>query len=101
MKHYSRICVARLKRLGMQSRPDVCSVHHLHPRAYCVAKPAIQMAILAVPTPDREPQVRDEPWTVVQNESAGTVNAGDWCAVAYIVYGEGSGDPRILEVYKE
>ena len=88
--------IRELRALATRMKPGVISVAHVLPRAYCVAKPAAHWAVFAVPTCDREPQVRDHPWATVQNESAKDVKLGDWCALAYISTSDGSGSMHVL-----
>jgi len=93
--------VRELKAIAKRMKPGVLSVSHVLPRAYCVAKPAAYCAVFAVPACDREPQVRDEPWATVQNESAKDVKHGDWCALAYICTSDGSGSMYALPNAKD
>lgn len=88
--------VRELRSIAKRMKPGVLSVAHILPRAYCVAKPAAYCAVFAVPACDREPQVRDDPWATVQNESAKDVKHGDWCALAYISTSDGSGSMHVL-----
>lgn len=88
--------VRTLRAIAKRMKPGVISVAHVLPRAYCVAKPASYCAVFAVPACDREPQVRDDPWATVQNESAKDVKHGDWCALAYISTSDGSGSMHVL-----
>jgi len=88
--------VRELRAIAKRMKPGVLSVAHILPRAYCVAKPAAYCAVFAVPACDREPQVRDDPWATVQNESAKDVKHGDWCALAYISTRDGSGSMHVL-----
>lgn len=92
----SASAVRELRAIAMRMKPGVISVAHILPRAYCVAKPAAYCAVFAVPPQDREPQVRDDPWATVQNESAKDVKHGDWCALAYISTSDGSGSMHVL-----
>ena len=85
-----------LRAIAKRMKPGVLSVAHILPRAYCVAKPAAYCAVFAVPLQDREPQVRDDPWATVQNESAKDVKHGDWCALAYISTSDGAGSMHVL-----
>jgi len=88
--------VRQLRAIAKTIKPGVIAVAHVFPRAYCVAKPAAHCAVFAVPPQDREPQVRDDPWATVQNESAKDVKHGDWCALAYISTSDGSGSMHVL-----
>ena len=88
--------VRELRAVAKTCKPGVIAVAHILPRAYCVAKPAAYYAVFAVPACDREPQVRDDPWATVQNESAKDVMLGDWCSLAYISTSDGTGEMRVL-----
>lgn len=88
--------VRELRTIAKTCKSGVIAVAHILPRAYCVAKPAAYCAVFAVPACDREPQVRDDPWATVQNESAKDVKHGDWCALAYISTRDGTGEMRVL-----
>jgi len=88
--------VRTLRAIAKRMKPGVISVAHILPRAYCVAKPAAYCAVFAVPACDREPQVRDDPWATVQNESARDVKHGDWCSLAYVSTSDGTGEMRVL-----
>lgn len=101
---YARTEIARLKALGMRFAynpwDDVKSVSHITPRAYCIAKPASQYAVFAVPVCDREPQLvglSNANRTTVQHESCQNVKEGDWCSLAY-VSADSSGQPVVLEI---
>ena len=63
------------------------SVHHLYPRAYCIAKPAPLCAVFVRPWMDAAPQVRTPEYSssCVVHEGVEDVRVGDWCALAYVV----------------
>ena len=68
------------------------SVHHIYPRAYCIAKPAPLCAVFVTPWMDAEPQIRNQKYSAstIVHDGVEDVSAGDWCALAYVVT-EGSG----------
>jgi hypothetical protein len=78
--------------------PNVTGVSHVLPYAYCVATPARHCAVFAVPPLDREPQVKDDQFVTVQNESAEGVALGCWYALAYVC-GETSSGSRVILCY--
>jgi len=101
---FARKEIARLKALGLRFAynpwDDVKSVSHITPRAYCIAKPASQFAVFAVPSCDREPQLvglSNANRTTVQHESCQRVKEGDWCSLAYVST-DSSGQPVVLEI---
>lgn len=82
---YTKAELERLRqRVIAQTQERVLSISHIMPRAYCVAKPASHMAVFVVPPMDREPQVRNDEYTVVHNETCRDVRAGQWCSLAYV-----------------
>ena len=81
----------KIKQAAMRTIPGAESAHHILPRAYCVAKPALYSAVFAVPHQDRESQVRTDPWVTVQNSSCKDVDHGDWVSIAYVCTRDGSG----------
>lgn len=86
LQDYTRVAVNRLKQLAIeQTEGRVLSVSHIIPRAYCVAKPALHMAVFVTPRQDREKYVKDEASTVVQNATCREVQPGDWCSLAYVM----------------
>ena len=90
---YTRETIRKIKR-GADSK----SVNHILPRAYCVAKPAPCLAVLAVPPCDREEQIRLDPWqrwATVQNESCLDIQHGDWASLAYTA-NECVGEMRVI-----
>jgi hypothetical protein len=93
--------VRELRAISKTCKPGVIAVSHILPRAYCVAKPAAYCAVFAVPACDREPQVRDDPWATVQNESARDVKHGDWCSLAYVSTSDGTGEMRVLPNFSD
>jgi len=95
-KDYTRAVLNRLVRKAMALHKDTQSVSHLCPRAYCIAKPGAWFAVFVVPPRDREPYVKNDPYVVVQNETATPVKLGDWCAVAY-TYRPGCGQSVVIE----
>ena len=72
------------------------SVSHIHQRAFCLASER-NLALFAVCPADREPQVRNDRYVVVHNDSAQKVQAGDWARVAYISTAN-TGEPYVVEV---
>jgi len=95
---YCSALLRELKAAGRACKPNVISVSHLLPRAYCVAKPGGHCAVFAVPPEDREPQMRElsgHGWVMVQNESAADVSLGDWRSLAYVSTGT-CGELRVL-----
>lgn len=83
MKH-----TAEQKRLRSQARrlyPKATAIRHIHPHAYCIAKPAPYCAVFAIPPRDREPQVVEDREVLIQNMTVADVKLGDWCGLAYIV----------------
>ena len=100
MSEYTKASIALLKAKARRLiKDDRARVVHIHPRAYCVAKTALYCAVFAVPTCDREPQVADNDWDVVNNKSCAGVKMGDWCSVAYISTRTG-GECHVLEILK-
>jgi len=75
---------------------DAISVSHIHPRAYCVAKPAPCCAVFAVPSCDFEPQVRDKQSVIIRNGTASASVVGGWYSLAYVMSRCGSGEPRVI-----
>jgi hypothetical protein len=101
---YARTEIKRLRSLGMRFAynpwDDVKSVSHITPRAYCIAKPASQNAVFAVPLCDQEPQMHGlskADRTTVSHESCRNVKEGDWCSLAYVST-DSSGQPVVLEI---
>ena len=98
MSEYTKASIALLKvKARRLVKDDKAKVVHIHPRAYCIAKPAPYFAVFAVPTCDREPQVAADAWDVVSNQSCADVKTGDWCSVAYISTRAG-GDCHVLQI---
>ena len=66
------------------------SVRHVHPRAYVVGKAAPLCLIVAVPWQDSEPQCQDfdrrNPIRMIWKFDD-SLQAGMWCATAYVVTG--------------
>jgi len=89
--------VRYIKKRAREMIPNAISISHILPRAYCVAKTAEWCAVFAVPTQDREPQVRFDPWAVVQNKSAVGVKTGDWRSLAYIASKDGTGSMYVID----
>ena len=83
---YSRSTLQWLRRAAMQIS-GAKRVAHLHPRAYCVAKPAPGVAVFAIPWMDSEPQIREEAYSSsgLVYKGIANVRVGDWCALAYVV----------------
>lgn len=101
MSDYTKSSIALLKAKARRLvKDEKARVVHIHPRAYCVAKTALYCAVFAVPTCDREPQVADNDWDVVQNESCADVKMGDWCSVAYISSPRSGGESYVLQILK-
>lgn len=70
---------------------------HLFPRAYCVAKLSLHMAVFAVPPRDREECAGDDPSVLVTNYSCRNVKLGDWCSLAYVHTGDSSENYVVYE----
>ena len=66
----------------------VDSVRHVHQRAYVVGKPAPLCLVVARPWQDSEPQCKDfdkrHPLYVLHRFDP-SLDAGMWCATAYVV----------------
>jgi len=92
LSDYRRDTIAAIKKAAGGT-----SQTHILPRAYCVAKPAAWCAVFAVPPQDREPQVKDDKWTTVQNESAAICVAGEWYSLAYVTTSDGCGGMRVIQ----
>ena len=85
MSIYKRETIAYIRRMALKQVKGATSVSHIFPRAYCVAKTALQCAVFAYPRDDAEPQVKfQEPFTIISNDSVAGVHSGDWCAIAYV-----------------
>lgn len=92
MKHdppdYKQAVIRRIRQEAMKIK-GVTGVRHIHPRAYCIAKPAACCAVFVVPPCDHEPHLRSfEPNNsaeLIQNNSAAKVKVGDWCSLAYVI----------------
>ena len=101
MRDYTKASIKRTKALAWavarSKGKQLLSISHLHMRAYCLAKPAAHYALFVVPSIDREPQVKVDPYIYVQNETAATVKEGDWARTAYLQT-ESSGQCYVLEV---
>ena len=83
---YKNTVIAYLKAKARKLvKDEKASVSHIHPRAYCIAKPAAYCAVFMVPTCDRESQVSESECDVVNNASCADVKMGDWCSVAYVM----------------
>lgn len=65
-------------------------VRHVHPRAYVVGKAAPRCLIVSRPWQDSEPHLQDfdrkHPLDVLHTFDA-SLDAGMWCATAYVVRG--------------
>jgi len=96
VKAYRNAYVERLRRKALGLREGATDVRHLTPRAVCIAKPCAAMAVFVVPPDDREPDVRSNPYAIVQNTTATAVELHDWCALAYVV-AEHCGEMLVVE----
>ena len=69
-------------------------LRHVHRLAYVVGHAAPLCLVVALPWPDSEPQTayfdRRHPLKMVHKFDK-SLKAGDWCSVAYVTYGGGSG----------
>lgn len=81
---FSRAAVREIIREAKKQIPSAKYVLHIHPRAYCVSKPAPWCAVFAIPECDNEPQVAYKSGCLVQHHSASGVKLGDWCSLAYV-----------------
>lgn len=98
--NYTKASIAVLKAKARRLvNDDRAGVSHIHPRAYCIAKPALFCAVFAVPTCDRQPQVAADQWDIVNNKSCGDVKLGDWCSIAYVNTRHG-GEHQVIEILK-
>ena len=66
-------------------------LRHVYPRAYVVGRAAPQCLVYATPWMDAEPQVQAVRTALLAKSVLGTthvfddfLDAGDWCAVAYV-----------------
>lgn len=85
LQDYTRVTLKRLKKRAIkQTGGRVLSVSHVIPRAYCVAKPVLHMAVFAVPGMDREQYVKGDVFVIVQNDTCKDVQHGDWCSLGYV-----------------
>lgn len=107
LSRYSPKAIAALKKQVRKLHPKAI-INHLHPVAYCIAKPSAHCAVFAVPKSDFEIHLQVAanrspkffpPTVVVQNESAALVEMGDWCATAY-VYAKTIGGSRVIAFLK-
>lgn len=60
-------------------------VVHFHNIAYCVAKPEVYCAVIVIPPQTN--RFTNQPYEasfIIQGKSAAFLNAGDWCAAAYV-----------------
>jgi len=73
-----------------QGRPAT-TVRHVFPRAYIIGRAAPMCMVVSCPWQDAEPQCqefcRGNPLAVLHNFESG-LEAGRWCAVAYVVRGD-------------
>jgi hypothetical protein len=93
---YSESYLEGLVRQILAGWPDCKDIRHVHPRALCVAKLSEYQGVFAVPPPDRELKVADEPCTFVYGETVRKVCLGDWCALAYVALPGKAGSKVIL-----
>jgi hypothetical protein len=86
MNAYSRKEIARIKKLGMKVK-GAKTVHHIFPRAYCIAKPAPLCAVFIKPWMDAEKAIKFPEYSCSDIIYAGAENVevGDWCSLAYVV----------------
>lgn len=83
---YSQDVIRRIKAAAKKQVKGCLSVSHIFPRCYCVAKPAPSCAIFATPWQDAEKQIRKPEYSSYETvyENVANVQAGDWCALAYV-----------------
>ena len=74
----------RVYRLAKHQCPDATAIRHIHPHAYCVAKPAHHCAVFVIPPQDREPQVPGDGAVLIQNWTVSAIIPGMWCAIVYV-----------------
>jgi len=88
----------RLKAIARKLYPEATAIRHIHPHAYCIAKPAQWCAVFAIPPQDRGPSLLDTPNVTIHNKSVADVKLGDWCGTAY-VFRRNSGENHVIARY--
>lgn len=96
MNAYSKTYLRDIRRRAMRIE-GAESIHHIRPRAYCVAKPAPGCAVFATPWCDSEPQIRLKLFSssITVREGVCDVQLGDWCELAYVANKHG-GETRVV-----
>ena len=92
---FARATITAIRKEAIASH-DAISVRHIHPRAYCVAKPAPCCAVFAIPSCDSEPQLRNKQSVSIHNGTASIAVVGGWYSLAYVSNRSGSGEPRVI-----
>lgn len=99
MNTYTKTLIAEIKRKAKADNPDAQEVLHIHPRAYCVAKPADWCAVFVTCPCDSAPQIGHprNKFQLIQDKSAAEVQVGDWCWLAYISTAT-CGTPKVIKI---
>jgi hypothetical protein len=86
MSAYSKAELERIRKVALKIVPGAKSVSHIHPRAYCIAKPAACCAVFVVPEIDSVPLLQKTPnaSSDIVRDNVSEVRVGDWCILAYI-----------------
>jgi len=75
-------------RLHSMRLAQVRGLRHVYARAYVLARPAERCLVVARPWMDAEPHLRERGKTHghdIVHDFDWTIQAGDWCACAYVV----------------
>jgi hypothetical protein len=73
-------------------REKITLIRHVHPRCYVVARPADGCLVVAYPSADLEPHLRDIARTSGVSQTVHIfdkdLQVGDWCSTAYVVHAD-------------
>jgi hypothetical protein len=73
-------------------RTKITTIRHVHPRCYVVARPADGCLVVAYPSADLEPHLRQIARTSGVSQTVHIfdpdLHVGDWCSTAYVVYAD-------------